>query len=486
MFTTASQIHQRPSATLWVLVVVSDLLLPPPQTMPPKIQSTYQRKKGRALRAPPDLAERPKVQHQAMQLHTRQAKLQKQEEDVPALWQDVDRVKGPRFPLEIFSLIILSARNMKALKTFALVCHAWMSVTRSVLFREITYQDSARFAGFVYTLTSELCTVFPYVQTIGIYGSGASGGRLPMAIGWFLELIPKCVALRSMVLVSLGSSDLDKIEKYLPDNIRHNIQYLELDWNGAISEFKAFVSIFPALETLVSESRYPRPLGASLIRRSPPSSVRRLSFESTCHNCISPIVLNWFVDLHSGTIDAIDSYDIPFRNPTEFKRFLHRFGQNLDNIQLQIPDEACVGLFLDSGYCAAMPQLRSIQLDFLGYTSFLDHKSLPVKIERLPEIVASLPRSIEEITLSMDLDTIAQYESTAPEYKPGSVNWDQLDQSLSGPRYPCLRTLTIRMLRILTPRVAQEMKERWPKLLPTFARKGVLETHTSDKYYWED
>ncbi|KAJ6573087.1 hypothetical protein DFH09DRAFT_1459516 [Mycena vulgaris] len=131
-------------------------------------------------------------------------------------------------------------------------------------------------------------------------------------------------------------------------------------------------------------------------------------------------------------------------------------------------DEGAVQ-FLRSGYCVALPQLKSIQLDFWQQTfsySYFD-KAFLSTIEWLPKILALLPPSIEEIILLVE-------ESAAPEHKLGTINWSPLNKSLTGSQYPSLRILKIRMSRYHTKEMNQELQEMWPKLLPICARKGIL------------
>ncbi|KAJ7143930.1 hypothetical protein C8R44DRAFT_759157 [Mycena epipterygia] len=373
-----------------------------------------------------------------------ETKLQTQEQEILALkrdnselWQEIHRLKGPRFPFEIFSLIILSIGETqganfapcekKALTTFSLVSRGWMSVTRGVLFKRITH------SAILYA--------------------------------W----------------------DLQGIQRSMPQSIRNNIKEVSIEWPEEcdMSEFAAFVLMFTALETLSTGSQYSQYAGDSESTKdlvSPPSSVRELSFwGSTSDDLVAPTVLKWFVDLHSGVIDTIDPGRLQFKKPVEFGRFLARFGPTLSKIKFMISGDEGAVQFLHSGYCAALPQLKSIQLDFWQQTfsySYFD-KSFLSTIEWLPKILALLPPSIEEIILSMD--KVSPMESAAPEHKLGTIKWPQLDQSLTGSQYPSLRILKIRMPPCrYYPEVKKHMEGMWPKLLPICVTKGILETDTQD------
>jgi hypothetical protein len=128
-----------------------------------------------------------------------------------------------------------------------------------------------------------------------------------------------------------------------------------------------------------------------------------------------------------------------------------------------------------------MPQLKSIQLDFLEHTfsySYFD-KSFLSGIEWLPKFLALLPPSIEEIIVSMETNLLSPEESATPKHRLGTMDWLRLDQSLTGAQYPSLRILKIQMSRdYLWQEVnnLKHMEEMWRKLLPICARKGILET----------
>ncbi|KAJ7143923.1 hypothetical protein C8R44DRAFT_864936 [Mycena epipterygia] len=430
-----------------------------------------------------------------------ETRLQTQAEEILALkrdnselWQEIHRLKGPRFPFEIFSTIILSIGEKQALKTFSLVSRGWMSVTRGVLFKRIRHSAifwNARIQPMP-ILNNEHCTVFPYVQTIQIEGSTDDGsGHPPICrADWmddFLRLIPKFVALHSLELYRLDPWDLQGIQRSMPQSIWNNIKEVSIEWPEEcyMSEFAVFISMFTALETLSTGSQYSQYAGDSESTKglvSPPSSIKELSFwGSSSDGFVALAILKWFVDLHSGMIDAIDLNHLPLKS-VEIERFLTRFGSTLSKTKFKISGDEGAVQILHSGYCAALPQLKSIQLDFWQQTfsySYFD-KSFLSKIEWLPKILALLPPSIEEIILSMEPNQVSPTESAAPEHKLGTISWFQLDQSLTGSQYPSLRILKIRMSPRYYPELEQHMEEMWPKLLPICARKGILETGTRD------
>ncbi|KAJ6471001.1 hypothetical protein C8R45DRAFT_1078407 [Mycena sanguinolenta] len=426
-----------------------------------------------------------------------ETKLKKQEEDILALkrdnsklwenselWEEIHRLKGPRFPFEIFSSIILSMGERKTLKTFSLVSRGWMSVARRILFKQISYSALSWYGKIkpIPILNNEHCTVFPYVQSIQIWGRMDDGREnTPMrSPGWmddFLRFVPKFVALRSLGLYYLDEWDLRGIQRSMPSSTKNSIKEVSI-LDAPLPDVATFLSMFSTLEDLTLFRDGPLPISHEVLDStqdlvSPPSTIRQLALQTP-----DPNVWKWFIDLHSGIIDSIDPHSLP-SNPVEFGRFLTRFGSTLSKIKFMISGEEGAAQFLRLGYCAAMPQLKSVELDFWEDTfsySYFD-KSFLSTIKWLPKILALLPPSIEEIILSMEPNCLSPSESAAPKHKLGNINWSRLDQSLTGSQYPSLRLLEIRMSCPYHPKeVKQEMEGMWPKLLPICARKGIIGT----------
>ncbi|KAF8133534.1 hypothetical protein K438DRAFT_2031547 [Mycena galopus ATCC 62051] len=427
---------------------------------------------------------------QEKKLHAQEQQILLLERDNAELWQEIHRLKGPRFPFEIFSAIILSTGEKPFLKTCSLVSRGWMCVTRGPLFERI--QHNAMWwltRDPLPILKNEHCTIFPYVQNIEIYGSTDDGSeRPPMAkIGWlddFLCLLPKFVALRCLGLLSLDAWHLEIVQCAMQPSIRSNIKNLEMGVEARwISECAAFISTFPALESLSvfhswsadSGDEDPQ-LSKPLV--SPPSTIKKLSFGNTVSfgnsdSNVNSALLNWFVDLHSGIIDSIYPGNLPCTHPAEFQRFLTRFGATLSRIVFMIQGQTGAVKFLNAKYCAALSHLKTIQLDFSGPHSSFDDSFLWT-IEWLPKILASLPPSIEEIVLCMMTNYGYATERAPLKDKIGAIDWSHLDRSLTGTQYPLLRILKIKM----SPSAADILGNSWPKLLPICARKGILGAET--------
>ncbi|KAJ7743608.1 hypothetical protein B0H16DRAFT_1561086 [Mycena metata] len=444
-----------------------------------------------------------------MAVHDR--KIQTQEHQIWALkrdnaelWQEIHRLKGPRFPFEIFSSIILSIGDKKTLKMCSLVSRGWMSVTRKVLFTRIRHDAMFWMVKIkpLPILQNVYCTVYPYVRTIEINGSLDDGSGAPAYPGpWldnFLKLIPKFVALRTLNLYALGEYDVKAVQRsLLSHSMVDNITELTIDsdWD-TMSEFTTSISQFTALKKLTPSLEGPTrevwpeisESAQSLI--APPSSLRALSFSNTDGSSpFAPTVLRWFVDCHSGTIDSIDPHDLPFEHPVDFRKFLTRFGSTLSEIKFSISGREGAEKFLRSDYCAAMPHLKSLQLDFWGHIfsySYFD-KSFLSKIELLPKILALVPPSIEELILSMEPNVLdprktatSQQHTLSPgatQHRLGSIKWSRLDQLLTGSRYPSLRTLKLVMPHCYYAEgIDEEMKQMWANLLPLCVGRGILET----------
>ncbi|KAJ6466079.1 hypothetical protein DFH09DRAFT_1112507 [Mycena vulgaris] len=121
----------------------------------------------------------------------------------------------------------------------------------------------------------------------------------------FLRLVPKFVALCSLELSYLDLWDVQWIQRSMPQSMKKNIKEMWIDWpQDDMSEFAVFVSTFTALETLSygsGDSWYGEPSDATQdLVSPPPSSIRELSFRNSDPN-VTPTVLKWFADLHSGS-----------------------------------------------------------------------------------------------------------------------------------------------------------------------------------------
>ncbi|KAJ7892440.1 hypothetical protein B0H13DRAFT_2665688, partial [Mycena leptocephala] len=181
-------------------------------------------------------------------------KIAELQQDNSNLWQEIHRLKGPRFPLEIFFSIVNSARDdKKALKTFSLVCRSWLPITRKILFARISL---TRYPTLI--LDNPHCTVFPHVRAITIDGSTDWGDDLPsglMGFKWlynFLVHMPKFTALTSLTVHELaGSSNFDAIDRAIPPAMKRRILVLQISHPVlTISAIAAFISNFTELTTL--------------------------------------------------------------------------------------------------------------------------------------------------------------------------------------------------------------------------------------------
>ncbi|KAJ7812401.1 hypothetical protein B0H14DRAFT_2857132 [Mycena olivaceomarginata] len=363
------------------------------------------------------------------------------------LWQEVHRLKGPRFPVEIFLFIVDSARDDKeALKTFSLVCKSWMPITRNILFARISLS-----AMFWYVkikpgqiLNSPHCTVFPHVRTINIDGSMDDGSdhHASRENNWMDDVLvhmAKFTALTSLELYTLGSWDLDAIDRAISRSRKRGIRRLDLYHPVylTMSQIAVFISKFTDLTTLEcgeidrswEEDALTDFLGTNELLVAPPSSITKLI-----------ILLDWFTDLHLGG-------------------FINRFGGSLSHIKLSISGhDADTVQFLESKYLATLSQLKSIVLTFSESA-----------YDCLPQTFVQLPPSIEEITLFLinirDPDQLSRRERAA--------TWSQLDRTLVETKFSSLRSLSIVCGHMFAEN-EKHMRRILPKLLPHFAKKQIL------------
>jgi hypothetical protein len=258
------------------------------------------------------------------------------------------QLKGPRFPLEIFFLIVNSARyDDEALKTFSLVCKSWMPITREILFARISL-IAVCWSGKVKPvpiLNNPHCTVFPHVRAITIdYSNDLGSGYLePTWLDDYLVHMPKFTALTSLELYSLREWNLVAIDRALPPARKRGIRGLLIvpEWLD-MSAIAAFVSNFTDLKTLKfgemheadDEDALTYLLGTNKPLVPPPSSLMKLVFSSSGH--LSSAMLKWCTDLHSGVIKSLFPHNLPTEHPVIFRDFIDRFGASLSDIRLFI------------------------------------------------------------------------------------------------------------------------------------------------------
>ncbi|KAJ7670743.1 hypothetical protein DFH06DRAFT_141290 [Mycena polygramma] len=267
------------------------------------------------------------------------------------LWKEVHRLKEPRFPLEIFAVIVESARNdKKALTTFSLVCKSWMPITRNILFSRIS--SSAMFwlvkikLGPI--LSGPHCSVFPHVQTITFDGNLDDGSPDPAFRDdtWMDDILvhmPKFTALKALELYTLGLGDFDAIDRALSPSTKKGIQRLDLYHleDLTLSEIADFISKFTDLTTLQcgdmcrSREQYGSPdFATDELLVAPPSSITKLDITPDTPGYLPSTVLEWFTEFHRGIIESVIPGNLPVSHPAEFKRFIDRFGCSLSHIKL--------------------------------------------------------------------------------------------------------------------------------------------------------
>ncbi|KAJ7670737.1 hypothetical protein DFH06DRAFT_1369783 [Mycena polygramma] len=374
------------------------------------------------------------------------------------LWKEVHRLKGPRFPREIFAMIVESARDdKKALTTFSLVCKSWMPITRNILFSRIS--SNAMFWLVKIELGPILngphCTVFPHVQTITV-GDGDVSARQGHVGGdveddgspefafredtWMDDIfvhMPNFTALKALELYTLGLGDLDAIDRALSLSTKRAIRRLDLYHleDLILSEIADFISKFTDLTTLQcgdmcrsweQDSDGSTDFATDELLVAPPSSITKLDITPDTPEYLAwdpSSVLKWFTDFHRGIIESVIPGNLPVSHPAEFERFINRFGCSLSHIKLS-------GFSNNehAGYLRTLSQLKSIAL-----------VALEPAFECLPQMFAQLPPSTEEITLFLtyfwDCEDLSQRECPA--------TWREVDRTLTETKFSSLRCLSI-------------------------------------------
>ncbi|SJL11125.1 uncharacterized protein ARMOST_14528 [Armillaria ostoyae] len=112
-------------------------------------------------------------------------RLEKENEDLRAensdLWNEINKIKGPRFPPELFDRFIdFLHHDNEALKACSLVCRAWIPASRFHLFEHIYFAVLSNRRRMVELLDSSFCTLFKYVREITVDGNIDDGHPVPM------------------------------------------------------------------------------------------------------------------------------------------------------------------------------------------------------------------------------------------------------------------------------------------------------------------
>ncbi|KAJ7367480.1 hypothetical protein DFH08DRAFT_927992 [Mycena albidolilacea] len=391
------------------------------------------------------------------------------EQENSKLWQEIHRLKGPRFPPEIFSLIVESAReDKKALETFSLVCFRWMCITRKILFaripldlRQVILWGNKR--QLLPLLDNPQCTLFPHVQALTIRveyddeSEDDDDDEEPMtAAAWlehFVLHIDKFTALKTLNLGYLGV-----IAGAMPPTLKRAIRELEIDqpWNVRLrmSALASFISHFTNLMTLTVcgnlSGESTDLLDTNEVLSPPPSSITKLVF--TLWDGSAHTVLKWFTDLHTGDIKSLVAADLPTSHPVEFRHFIVRFGMSLCELGMSFSGNNNMVYLRNSPYLVTVKHIR---------IQFHD------KLHWLLNIIAQLPQTVEEITLFLSIND--WFGITDDNYATPAT-WSQLDNTLVGETFPSLQKITVFIASDLSEEDAEEV---W-QLLPRCAEEKIL------------
>ncbi|KAF8217523.1 hypothetical protein K438DRAFT_2036962 [Mycena galopus ATCC 62051] len=381
---------------------------------------------------------------------------------------DISQLKGPRFPLEIPLLIVNAVRDdKKALKTFSLVCKSWMRIARQVLFARL---DLSAMFWFVKiepetVLNDPHCTVFPYVQKIGINGSMDDGSgcptlRNPIWMDKFLLYMPKYTSLTSLELYHFDPLDLDILVQATPPAIKRRLRGIDIasPVNLTMPLLAGFLSHFTALTSLecgdVYEAWDPDVvaylLGSNEAMVPPPASITKLVLWESGH--LPSNILTWFTDLHSGVIESFDANELSTSHPVEFRNFIDRFWASLSEIKILIGNEEAVRQFLHAQYFVTLRQLRCIVLNVSGDV-----------FNWLPKILEQVQPGIERISLVVSNNQLPDV---------AEAQWSQLDHTLVRTTLSSLRNVTVRIFNLVDEE--QQRKEEIEQYLPRCMQKKIL------------
>ncbi|KAK0432409.1 uncharacterized protein EV420DRAFT_688299 [Desarmillaria tabescens] len=185
--------------------------------------------------------------------------LEKENEDLRAensdLWNEINKIKGPRFPSELCDRIIdFLHHDHKALKSCSLVCRAWIPATRFHLFECFSYEVLWRsYRNKVTVLDSSVCTLFKHVRKITVNEQGGIGSSKGIPLDWLQPLAQYFNRFTNVIDLSLLSINTTSI-RYIIDSPGFTSHITQLMLHNIIcstfNDLPYILSYFSKLESL--------------------------------------------------------------------------------------------------------------------------------------------------------------------------------------------------------------------------------------------
>ncbi|KAK0436766.1 hypothetical protein EV421DRAFT_1830825 [Armillaria borealis] len=419
-----------------------------------------------------------RIKNRIQSLEKENEKLRAENSD---LWNEINKIKGPRFPPELFDRFIdFLHHDNEALKACSLVCRAWIPASRFHLFewlsfdivRPIYARNKGSYEDKVKLLDSSFCTLFKHIREIYIDGLMPDGYRVPIP-SWLQPLAQHLNRFTGVTVLHLCAMSTSSI-RYIIDapSFTSRITNLSLDRVicSTFNDLPYMLSYFPRLERLHYEvhfcdtsaflcpycvmknsaDRYAETLAIDDSPSPPPVTLQVISSQdyslcSSCYSAATSALYHWFcVSDHTHLRTLMLGY-LSHKNRDEIialSSYLHGPGATLKHIRLGFETEEAIDLFSN--------ELESLSrcscLETLHITSEIwpcdtTRENFHHSLVRLSKFLLSLPTtSMKKITF----DTISFPWSLHPNPKqgPNSYDFSAIDRLLH--RFSVLEEITFK------------------------------------------
>ncbi|KAK0431289.1 hypothetical protein EV421DRAFT_1854452 [Armillaria borealis] len=432
--------------------------------------------------------------------------LEKENEDLRAensdLWNEINKIKGPRFPPELFDRFIdFLHHDNEALKACSLVCRAWIPATRFHLFEWLSFDivrsihagNKGSYEDKVKLLDSSFCTLFKHVRKIHIDGSMPDGYPIPIP-SWLQPLgkyLNRFTSITVLHLLFISTSSIRYILDASSFTSRITNMMLEHTVCSTFNDLPYMLSFFSRLERLHYEvyfsdmsndpcpyylmeylaDRYAETLAIDDSPSPPPATLQVISSQNSLlrgiraatsalyhwlcvsdHTYLRTLMLGCLSHNDRDEIIALSSY---LRGP----------GATLKHIRLGFETEEAIDILSDEfeslSRCACLETLHITD----GIWSYdTTRKTFHRSLVRLPKLLLSLPTASMK---KMIFDIPSESPHPNSPQRPNSHDFSTIDHLLH--RFSVLEEITFRVdnsqgasLHILRDR------------LPKCEKKGVL------------
>ncbi|KAJ7497465.1 hypothetical protein FB451DRAFT_233662 [Mycena latifolia] len=332
-------------------------------------------------------------------------------------------------PAEIAEVIIDRCQHLPTLASCSLVCKAWHTRARFLLFSApVKVVGVPAVEAFLATLQHPLCTVHPCIHSLSIHQSSSN----PSLLNHVIPVLVRLSNLTYFEIIAENALLSDESQALFRSNFR-SLRHLLLRMTfPTCADAVDLVCSFPLLESLRLHARW--------IGSSPPP------------------VSSLPVGLHTLDLDGFldDALDWLLSCPT---------NKAISSVQLRGVAQREFGIVLEYVRFVA-PTLKDFKLSFLDVRTerdFLAFHFDPIPIPELKtlEITGRNSNDVAMIVHFLSLIHTSHLEEIAftslVSVNPGRIAWTQLEQRLSSHAYPHLRKITITTLPHLKPAIQQQL-----------------------------